>query len=219
MSYLSRIRRCLAILLLLIVVLAGCGAPAVTFGTELDGRAAPDFALTDQNGQMVALSDFRGKAVALTFIYTSCPDICLLTAQNFRQAYELLPAQTRDKVALVAITVDPDNDSPERLSAFSREQGLDDVPVWFALSGERDELQDVWASYGIDPGTMLLRSIQFWQSPASPVASETVSPGNAALLEHTDAVYLIDPDGKERAFGRSDEDPEALANSLAALAR
>ncbi len=84
-----------------LVVTRGMGGDeSALAGTRLDGRQAPDFTLIDHRGQTVSLSDFRGKAVALTFIYTHCPDICPLVAENLRIAYELLPADVRDDVAL-----------------------------------------------------------------------------------------------------------------------
>ncbi|MCC2653171.1 MAG: hypothetical protein K0Q60_3337, partial [Microvirga sp.] len=52
--------------------------------------AAPDFALTSQDGKEVRLEDFRGKVVAVTFIYTSCPDVCpMLTDKMARVQDEL----------------------------------------------------------------------------------------------------------------------------------
>ncbi len=205
-------------IVLLVALLTGCGGSPARFGIALDGRPAPDFTLTDQRGDIVALSDLPGKAVALTFIYTNCPDICLLTAQHLRQAYETLPASTRDRVALVAVTVDPGHDTPARLSAFTREQGLSGIPTWYALTGQPDDLKEVWQAYGIDPGTMLLRSAQHQHVTADEnIAASPAAPGDVATLAHTDAVYLIDPNGRERAFGRSDADASALANTLAEL--
>jgi cytochrome oxidase Cu insertion factor (SCO1/SenC/PrrC family) len=58
-------------------------------GTELTGEA-PDFQLTDQNGSLVSLSDFRGEVVVLTFMDSKCTDTCPLTAADFREAYRQL---------------------------------------------------------------------------------------------------------------------------------
>ena len=197
--------------------LAGCGGSPPVFGTTLDGVPAPAFNLVDQHGNELSLEDLRGKAVALTFIYTNCPDVCPLTAQNMRQAYDQVPESQRDGVAIVAITVDPDHDSPERLAQFTAAQGLDDVPNWYALSGERADLQPVWTAYGIDPGTMLLRSAQH-QGGEDTGAAAPDPDSTTQLLAHTDAIYVIDLQGMERAFGRSDADPAALSSLLAFLA-
>jgi protein SCO1/2 len=194
-----------------VTLLAGCGGAAPLVGTALDGAPAPDFALTDFRGGAVALSDLRGKAVALTFLFTTCPDVCPLTAETLRTAYELLPADARERVALVAVSVDPARDTPAALAAFSARHGLAGNPAWFALGGTREALQPVWAAYGIDSGAVLGRSHADHAGDVSPAA-------DGYLLAHTDALYLIDPEGRERAFARSDVDPGALAASIAALA-
>jgi len=60
-------------------------------GTELTSRdPAPGFRLTDQFGRPVALDEISGEVVALTFLYTNCPDTCPLTTQTLRQAYDAL---------------------------------------------------------------------------------------------------------------------------------
>lgn len=202
---------------LLALVACGGQVQVSSFGRELDGRPAPDFQLTDHRGNPIQLSDLHGKAVALTFIYTNCPDVCLLTAETFRQAFEMLPESKREHVALVAVTVDPERDSPERLAQFSEVHGLEPIPTWFALTGDRQDLQAVWQAYGIDPGTMLLRSVSHQHADSTPDPANPEEPGDPSLLIHTDAVYIIDRDGRERAFGRSDADPAALASLLASL--
>jgi protein SCO1/2 len=209
---------CLALVAML--CLSGCGSAEVpAFGTKLDAVPSPGFTLVDQRGDEVSLDALRGKAIALTFIYTNCPDVCLLTAQNLRAAYEAVPADVRDRVALVAVTVDPENDTPERLARFSADQGLAEIPTWYALTGDRATLQEVWDAYGIDPGTMLLRMAQK-HVPGGDTPGEAPDPADTAtLLNHTDAIYVIDPQGQQRAFGRSDADPAALSGILAALAR
>jgi protein SCO1/2 len=186
----------------LLVVLSACGGNASLTGTDLKKQPAPDFSLTDYRGSKVTLSELRGKAVVLTFIYTNCPDICPLTATNLRLAYEHLSEKTRDHVAMIAITVDPERDSPDALRNFSMIHGLDDNPNWFAVRGERSDLQPVWAGYAVDPGRVLEHR------------DNAVDP---ALLAHTDAVYVIDRDGKERVLMRSNLDPDDLANNLKSL--
>jgi protein SCO1/2 len=173
-------------------------------GTELDGRLAPDFTLTDHRGQDVRLTDFRGKAVVLTFVYTSCPDICPLIAENLRIAHELLPEDARDDVALLAVSLDPARDTPRALRDFSAVHRLADNPSWFALRGDPAALQQVWQDYGMYPGT----------GPATPGSSIATTGGGEG---HTDGIYLIDPEGRERVFMRSSATSQEIAGNLAAL--
>lgn len=167
-------------------------------GTDLGGKAAPGFTLTDHRGETVRLSDLRGQVVALTFIFTSCPDVCPLIAEKLRWTYDSLPEDQRDEIALIAITVDPENDTPDAMAAFSAKHQLADIPNWYALTGDRATLEQVWQAYGIWPGTA--------------AASE-----GSMGMGHTDAVYVIDAEGRERVFMRSDFNAEALATNLAEL--
>src|SRR5579871_2278738 len=92
-------------------------------GTSLDDQPAPDFHLTDASGQLVSMDQMRGKAVALTFIYTSCPDVCPIITSNFKQAAELLGSDAAH-VSLMAITVDPETDTPGRIAQYSAAMGM-----------------------------------------------------------------------------------------------
>lgn len=198
--------------LLAFFILPGRREPALA-GTELDGRPAPEFILTDYRGETVSLSDLRGKVVVLTFIYTNCPDVCPVIAQNLRAAYEQLSEEKRDDVALVVITLDPERDTPEALRAFSERHGLAENPNWYALRGDSATLERVWHAYGVYPGT----------NSATPAHEQTTarslgSPVSGGGEGHTDAVYLIDPEGRERVLMRSYIGVDSLVHNLRVLA-
>ena len=83
------------------VFLAGCAAPALV-GTQITPTAAPDFTLTDGiSGKPVTLSEQRGSVVVLSFLYTHCPDVCPLTAEEFRIAQQKLSASERDATVFI----------------------------------------------------------------------------------------------------------------------
>ncbi len=194
----------LAASMLLAVRAIGGGEPAL-IGTDLGRTPAPDFTLTDHRGQTVRLSGFRGKAVVLTFIYTNCPDVCPIIAENLRVANELLPEEARNRVALVAVTLDPARDTRAALREFTAVHRLTDTPNWFALRGDPATLQQVWRDYGIYPGT----------NSATPAGVGTPTAGGGE--GHTDGIYFIDPEGRERVFTRSTTTPQEIAANLAAL--
>ena len=93
---------------------------------------APDFDLTSQDGKRVTLADLRGKVVAVTFIFTMCPDICPMLTSNMAQVQEMLGADFGKSVAFVSITIDPENDTPEVLKDYAEAFGAD--PEGWSLS-------------------------------------------------------------------------------------
>ncbi len=203
--------RVVILMLILTALLAACGSggPALT-GTDLQMTPAPDFTLTDQHGKPFQLSSVQGKAVALAFIYTNCPDICPLITQHLKAAYQQLPADAQGKVALIAVTVDPEHDTPEVLQEYSRKHQVADITNWHALTSDRATLTPVWRNYAINP-----LSPGKLGDPSLGTGSTT--PGPDDIQSHTDAIYIIDPQGRERVLMHSDSDPAAIANNLKAL--
>jgi protein SCO1/2 len=176
----------------LALILGACAPPTLA-GTELDAIEAPDFTLTDGvSGRAVTLSAQRGQVVALTFLFTTCPDVCPLTASRFRAAQEELHADA-SRVTFIAVSVDPDRDTPEAVRVFSAAHGL--ASNWYYLVGGRAQLAPVWAAYGIG-----------------------VQAGSNSVT-HNDAVYLIDRRGRERVLLHSEDLAADLVNDLRALLR
>ena len=86
------------------IALTACSSPDTILGTELTAReTATSFTLTNQLAQPVSLTDYRGKVVVLTFLYTSCPDICPVTTAKIREADDLL-GDDAEEVAIVAVS-------------------------------------------------------------------------------------------------------------------
>jgi protein SCO1 len=188
-------------------ILTGCnGKKTRLIGTDLGGIAAPDFTLTDQADQTVRLSGQKGKAVVVCFIYTSCPDICPIIAASLHQAYIMLKPATQAKVALLAVSVDPLRDTPDALRRFTGEHSFTGVAAWHALYSDPATLASVWSAYGIDPGVIQKE------------VNRDLSGGMAPLTQsHTDAIYVIDPAGKERVLLHSDFLPADMAKDLEML--
>lgn len=189
MTRMASVLRCVWLAAL---VLAACAPPKLA-GTELRAIDAPDFTLMDGvSGRTVKLSAQRGQVVALTFLFTTCPDVCPLTASRFRAAQTELQGDA-SRVTFIAISVDPDRDTPEAVRTFSAAHGL--ASNWYYLVGGRDQLAPTWAAYGIG-----------------------VQAGSNAVT-HNDAVYLIDRRGRERVLMHSEDLAADLVNNLRALLR
>ena len=108
--------------------------------------ATPQFALKDSTGKLVRLSQFRGKAVLLTFIYDHCPDACPLIVANLHTALlKLGPAAS--KLQIIAVSVDPRGDTPATVKAFLAAHEMTGRMEY--LIGSFRELAPVWRAYGV----------------------------------------------------------------------
>ena len=101
------------------LILAGCEGGGPKFrNTDITGADyAKDFALTDHNGKLRTLADFRGKAVVVFFGFTRCPDVCPTTLVELKQVMTKLGADG-DKVQVLFVTVDPERDTQAVLSQY-----------------------------------------------------------------------------------------------------
>jgi len=92
--------------------------------------ALPDVSLVDQDGKPLRLADYRGKAVALTFVFTRCPlpDFCPLMMKKFAAAHAALAREPdlAERTRLLTVSFDPGHDTPDVLRAYgarSRRRG------------------------------------------------------------------------------------------------
>lgn len=115
------------------------------------GQTVPDFTLTDQAHARVSLSQFRGKVVALNFIYTSCalPQFCYRLANHFSVVQRRLQARMGRDLVLLTVTFDPARDTPERLAEYAG-QWKADPSVWHFLTGSVEDVKRVCRLFGVD---------------------------------------------------------------------
>lgn len=109
---------------------------------------APEFTLTSQDFTPVSLADFRGKVVAVTFIYTLCTDTCPVLTPMMSFVQDRLGPEFGTKVAFVSITVDPERDTPEVLKEYARAFGAD-LGGWAFLTGAPEAIREVTRRYGV----------------------------------------------------------------------
>lgn len=110
---------------------------------------ARDIRLHDQDGRLVTLEQGRGKVIVLTFLYSTCRDLCPAQAMDIVQGLGELGKQASD-VLVYGVSVDPVGDTPQRARAFLKKYGVYGGPVHF-LVGSRTQLEPVWRDYGIVP--------------------------------------------------------------------
>jgi protein SCO1/2 len=179
-----------------IVLAAGGGddsdpvAAEDTFAGALmpEGLPAPDFELENQEGEPVSMRSLRGKPVLVTFLYTHCEDTCPASAQTARGALDDLGHD----LPVLAIAVDPPNDTPQSARKFLAEQRATGR-IDFVL-GTRAELRPVWRGFAIRP--------------------------QSVTAEHNARFTLVDARGFQRVgYPGAEATPERLAHDLALLER
>ncbi|MGI8554492.1 MAG: SCO family protein [Dehalococcoidia bacterium] len=177
-------------------LLFACSGQTRLMGTDLKRQAAPDFHLRDGSGQAYTLSQFKGKAVVLTFLYTHCPDYCPLTAELLRHADE--SAGHPKNAVYLAVSVDPTGDTPKSVATFNAQHHLDELGErWHYLIGSLPELESVWHSYYVD---------------ASPEVG--VNGGG-----HSSVLFFIDRQGNERSLSEIDASAESIARNVLILTK
>lgn len=188
-----------AVLATALAVLAGAAAARAHDTGHAEARLpvigeAPGFALTSQDGAAVALEDLRGKVVAVTFIYTSCPDTCPLLTAKMVEVQDALGADFGTKIGFISITIDPENDSPAALKQYAEAHGAN-LAGWSFLTGDSSVIKNLVRAYG----------------GFSAVSAE-------GDIEHTFLTSLVDPEGMLRVqYLGVRFDPEEFRSDLLSL--
>jgi len=117
------------------------------YGTlALPAEQAPPIRLRNYLGRPVTLSQYRGKAVLVTFLYANCPEICPLIASNLRVALNML-GRRASKVQVIAVSVDPRGDTPANVARFVRAHEM--VGRMQYLIGSAAELVPTWKAWDV----------------------------------------------------------------------
>ena len=109
---------------------------------------APSFALIDQAGQKFNFKPASGKVVLVTFVYTTCPDVCPLFSAHFAAIQRALDEERREDYLLLSISTDPKRDTPAKLQAYAKAFKAD-VKHWHFLTGSQKDLAEVWKIFGV----------------------------------------------------------------------
>lgn len=111
----------------------------------------PDFKLIDENGKQVTKRDLLGKAVVMTFTYVNCvdPNACPVLLGNFRNLQQDLKTKgiNTNHIVLVSVSVDPENDTPEKLREHAKEMNFD-LSYLKMLTGQMSEIKNLTNELG-----------------------------------------------------------------------
>jgi cytochrome oxidase Cu insertion factor (SCO1/SenC/PrrC family) len=172
--------------------------PDVDPGTSLPGPVAPGFTLTDQSGTPVSLRQFHGKVVVLAFVDALCTTVCPLSTVSMTEAVSMLGPAAARHIQLLGIDANPDATRVADVRAYTVAHQM--THAWDFLTGSRAQLEAVWRAYHV---------------------YVAASHGD---IDHEPAVYLIDPQGRERtlyltqmAYASVTQQAELIASGVSRL--
>jgi cytochrome oxidase Cu insertion factor (SCO1/SenC/PrrC family) len=176
---------------------AAMANPNLDLGTSLGNTQAPDIRLTNQFGQPMSLSQFRGRVVILAFADSECTTVCPLTTQSMVLAKQLL-GTAGNNVQLLGVDANPDATSVADVLSYSRAHGM--VNQWDFLTGSLAQLKATWSAYHI--------AVQI----------------QAGQIDHTPALYVIDQQGRLQeiylttmAYSSVTQSAQVLAQEVSSL--
>jgi protein SCO1/2 len=153
-----------------------------------------DFSLTDHTGRTRTLADFRGKAVAMFFGFTHCPDMCPTAMAELAEVMKLL-GDDASRVQVLFVTVDPKRDTAAVLSQYVPAFH----PSFLGLYGDARETERT------------AKEFKAYYHANTPNASGAYS------VDHSGQVLVFDPQGRLRLLMKPDLTPEAMAHDLRLL--
>lgn len=126
---------------------------------------APGFTLVDQDGQVLSNADLEGSVVVMTGVYAHCVHTCPAVVAQLKAVLAELTEAERELVRVVAVTLDPENDTPEVLAGLAEMHGLE-TPEWHFLAGEPDEVNGVLDAMSLarskDPETGIIDHVNLY---------------------------------------------------------
>lgn len=150
---------------------------------EQVGRSVPAISFTNQDGKRVSLTDFKGKALGITFVYAQCPlpDACIKLSREFSDIAIQLQnnPEYKDKIRLLSISFDPERDSPVKLrqygTGFLGNPEKPDFTIWQLAVGNDKEVRAVADFFGL---------------------KYEIDSEDKAIINHNLVTAVISPDGK-----------------------
>jgi cytochrome oxidase Cu insertion factor (SCO1/SenC/PrrC family)/cytochrome c2 len=121
-------------------------AAASTWGAS----AIPNLPVTTQDGRTLRFYDdlIKGKLVVISFIYTSCTDLCPLTTARLAEMRDLLGDAVGRDVFFISMTVDPETDTPERMKAFAEAYQAGESAGWQFVTGRPEDIKLINERFG-----------------------------------------------------------------------
>jgi len=177
-------------------VLTACSESSPSFSSvDVTGaNYAKDFSLTDHNGKLRQLSDFKGKVVVVFFGFTQCPDVCPTSMAELAEVKKAL-GRDGDKLQGLFVTVDPARDTPEVLKGYM--ENFD--PSFLALYTTPEKLAELAKDF----------KVYYKRAEGKTPTSYTI--------DHSAGSYIYDTKGNLRLFTRYGSGAKVLTSDIQQL--
>jgi protein SCO1 len=147
---------------------------ARTLQLEQERPTFPNVTLEDSKERTYSFSEFEGKYVMLTFIYTACTDVCPQLEMNLAEVYKKIPEKyIGEDIVFLSISFDPDRDDIAALQKYSHFFNSDEETWRMTRIPDKQELRSLLDAFGV-----------------------IVIPDNNGNFTHNSAFYLVNPKGK-----------------------
>ena len=186
-------RRALTGLLAAPLALLGCSDRPSFHSMDVTGADfGKDFRLTDTEGRVRTLADFRGKLVMIFFGFVQCPVVCptaLIRAVEVRRAL----GKDGEKIQVIFITLDPERDTPEVIKGYTTAFDPSFIGLYSDLAGTEKAAKDFRVFY------------------------QKVPTGNSYTIDHTAYTYVYDELGRLRLAVKHDQPWEKTTEDIRML--
>ncbi|KGX87525.1 SCO family protein [Pontibacillus litoralis] len=179
------------VLLVMIPLLAACGGEEIETNMS---ETVQDFSYTNQAKETVSLGDYEGQWWVADFIFTNCNTVCPPMTSNMAKVQQAAKEKELD-IQFVSFSVDPENDTPNKLKEFGDQHGAD-YNNWSFLTGY--EFQEI-KEFGMKSFKTLIDDIE-----------------NNDQMLHQTSFYLVNPQGKvvKKYNGIQQEQVELLISDI-----
>jgi cytochrome oxidase Cu insertion factor (SCO1/SenC/PrrC family) len=154
--------------------------------SETSPKNTPPFTLTDQNGKVISLSDFKNKKIVIQPMDPECTDICPLVSKELIDANKQLGSKANN-VVYIGLNVNEYHNKVKDVKAFSDQHGLSTLKNWYFLTGSPNILKKIWKAYGI-----------------------AVVPSKTGDVMHTSNIVFVNSNGKEVYEGTPQNDKSSV---------
>lgn len=189
----------LAIGLASVILLANCSnkiEPAFLSTDITNANFGRDFELTDHNGKIRSLNDFKGKVVVLFFGYTNCPDVCPSTMGKLASAIKKLGEDAKH-VQVLFVSVDPEHDTSTLLKQYVTAFN----PAFLGLSGEIQTTRDIAKEFKVI------------------IQKQAGEDQNSYTMDHSTGTYIFDFTGRLRLYVNASKNADTFSHDILELLR